>query len=226
MNAKALPPVNGTRDAQCAPGHAGPKCEPCDRESGYVRKFGGRCSTCAQGEGVAVMLAAPFVLIALVVLIWFLHHKGKLRGLNRGIAKRTIKARILFGFATTITRMSLVYGLVLPSPVEYFYNALGFVEVVDISGFISGASCMMQSDYTTKVYVQTSLALSVFAVLGALYVLAKWCSACASACFSSGNARSTAGSGIVNAGLLFAFLIFFAYNDDVAACVRLHALRR
>ena len=38
-------PANGTRDAQCAPGHTGPKCSACDTVNGYVRKLGGACAT-------------------------------------------------------------------------------------------------------------------------------------------------------------------------------------
>eukprot|EP00937_MAST-01D_sp_MAST-1D-sp2_P008170 g8170.t1 len=91
-------PANGTRDTQCAKGHAGPKCEPCDRDHdpAYVRKFGGVCGTCAPGEGVGVMLVAPAAVLSLVAFAWFLYryHAAKLRGLNGWVTKRTIKTRI------------------------------------------------------------------------------------------------------------------------------------
>eukprot|EP00937_MAST-01D_sp_MAST-1D-sp2_P001220 g1220.t1 len=203
----AIPP-NGTRDAQCAKGHAGPKCEACDRDHDppYVRKFGGVCGTCAPGEGVGVMLVAPTAVLLLMVVALFLqrYHADKLRGLNGWVTKRTIKTRILFGFIATVTRTPLVYGLQMPSVVAHFYQALGFLELFDLSGFVSNAACLLRSDYTTKVYVQTGLALGVFALLGAAYARAR----CHAARASSRHKQRTAGGGIANGALFFAFLIF------------------
>eukprot|EP00937_MAST-01D_sp_MAST-1D-sp2_P002660 g2660.t1 len=192
-------PVNGTRDAQCAAGHAGPKCEPCDRSHNppYVRKFGGICETCAPGEGVGVMLVAPAALFAVAAFAWFLYrrHAARLRGLGDWMTERTIKTRILFGFVATVTRTQLVYGLQMPSVVARFYQALGFLELFDLSGFISNAACLLRSDYTTKVYVQTGLALGIMTALGASYTYVR-------------HARKRSGSGVINAALFFAFLVF------------------
>eukprot|EP00937_MAST-01D_sp_MAST-1D-sp2_P004522 g4522.t1 len=201
-------PANGTRDAQCAKGHAGPKCEPCDRDHdpAYVRKFGGVCGTCAPGEGLGVMLVAPAAVLLLVAFAWFLYryHAAKLRGLNGWVTKRTIKTRILFGFVATVTRTPLVYGLQMPSVVARFYQALGFLELFDLSGFISNAACLLRSDYTTKVYVQTGLALGMFALLGAAYARAR----CRGARASSRHEQRTAGGSVANGALFFAFLVF------------------
>eukprot|EP00937_MAST-01D_sp_MAST-1D-sp2_P006640 g6640.t1 len=198
--------ANGTADAQCAQGHRGPKCSPCDTTNGYVRKIGKACATCAPGEGIGVMMAAPCAVIAFALVVFMVHkrHPDQARGVKDWVEKRSIKIRILLGFVAIITRVPLCYQLLYPAAVEHFYQALGYLEVIELSGFISGASCLVRSDWTTKVYVQTAIALGVLAAMSALYARAR----ARARDTASRDKRRTAGSGIVNTTLFFSFLIF------------------
>jgi hypothetical protein len=157
----AATPANGTRDTQCAVGHTGPKCSACDRAKGFVRKYNGACNTCAPGEGEALMLVAPLALAVFAVVGYCVTRIVSVEALHAGMVKRTIKIRILFGFVQVLTRMTLAYNLQMPPAVAQFYNAMSFLEAVDLTSWVSGASCLYESNFITKVYAQTGLALAV-----------------------------------------------------------------
>jgi len=148
-------PYNGThtathaeakRDSQCKAGHVGPLCAACDLKQGYVLKFKGPCGKCASGEGEGVLTAVLLVLMGIGVLIMCLHKYGHLERAKVGLEKRTIKLRILYGFVQVVTRMAPSYNLHLPAEVAQFYNALYFLEVVDVPDLVGSASCMYPSN--------------------------------------------------------------------------------
>jgi hypothetical protein len=183
-------PSNGTRDAQCATGHTGPKCSACDAASGYVRKFGGTCATCAPGEGEMLLLVAPAVLLVLAAIAYCVSRFVSAGALSTAMAKRTIKSRILFGFVQVLTRMALSYNLQMPPAVSKFYDSMSFLEAVDVTSWISSASCLYTANFITKVYSQTGLALAI------LLLFIGW--------LASGRHKTAC----VNLALLLSFLIY------------------
>jgi hypothetical protein len=154
-------PSNGTIDAQCATGHTGPKCSACNTANGFVRKFGGTCATCAPGEGEALLLVAPITLGVLALIVYCISRKVSAQALRLYLEKRSIKSRILFGFVQVLTRMALSYDLQMPHAVAQFFRALSFLEVVDFTSWFSAVNCLHSSNFITKVYLQTGLALIV-----------------------------------------------------------------
>jgi len=191
--------ANRTRDAQCAAGHTGPKCSACDTVNGYVRKFGGACAKCAPGEGLAILIAIPLLAAGCGLALWWLQKHGKHGKLAHGLAKRTIKVRILLGFGQVVTRLAASYDLVLPSAVAQFYRALSFLEVIDIGAFAGSAGCVHATSFIDTVFVQTLFALAIFTVLGLAY---RW---------AAGNERTA----YMNAALFFSFLIYTSITSTL-----------
>jgi hypothetical protein len=61
--------VNGSRDAQCAKGYVGVRCELCDYDSGYaLHQPGESCSKCKPNEGRDTLI---LVLCAVVLVVLF-----------------------------------------------------------------------------------------------------------------------------------------------------------
>ena len=188
--------ANGTRDAQCAAGHTGPKCSACDTVNGYVRKLGGTCSTCASGEGELTLLAVPLFLALCVLLGWW---QSKKVDLKSALEKRTIKMRILLGFVQVLTRMTVAYDLQLPSAVAQFYHALTYLEVIDVTAFIGSAGCVYATSFIDVVYGQTALAPAALVAFGLWYL-----------CASARGRRTCA-----NLALFASFLIYPAITSTL-----------
>jgi hypothetical protein len=161
-----------SRDSQCREGRTGPLCSACDTSKQFVRKFEGSCGTCSPGEGEGMLLAGPVVLFMLAITVPWLRKRGYVARARAGLKKRTIKLRILYGFEQVLTRMAPSYNLVLPPAVAQFFNALSFLEVIDISSLIGNASCLYMSNFITKVYMTTAAALLFLACLALWYTYA------------------------------------------------------
>ena len=87
------------RDAQCRPGHVGPKCGACDWGRGYVRKLDGQCEQCSTSDRVRAAVLACLAVALLICLARHLQRGRTAEILKQGWEKRVIKLRILFGFS-------------------------------------------------------------------------------------------------------------------------------
>ena len=77
------------------------------------------------------MLAAALLLLAVLSAIAFLAARSA--WLQRALQERAVKARILFGFVQTLSRVNISYQLQLPTSVVQFLRALAYLEVVDLA---------------------------------------------------------------------------------------------
>jgi hypothetical protein len=88
--------VNGSRDAQCAKGYVGVRCELCDYDSGYaLHQPGESCSKCKPNEGRDTLILALCAVVLVVLFVAITTYGCWPQKLNRLL--RTRKVMIVKG---------------------------------------------------------------------------------------------------------------------------------
>jgi hypothetical protein len=158
------------RDSQCKPGYTGLRCEVCDYASGYVKKMGGDCATCADNEGMLALVSIIGVLALPFALGYWLHAKGKWNGVVSAVTERSMKLRILLSFTQVCTRLKASFRIVLPAAVIQVFRALSWFEFFDVFTLTASMECLQVNDLIDSIWLQS---LGALVLLVGLFVLSR-----------------------------------------------------